>query len=63
MYILNSFFWFDPAPFTQFRDPGVRPAPRGAYLNLGQCVLQDFDRGSRIGFLKVIGWGHGEYTY
>ena len=25
-----SFFRFDPAPFTQFRDPEVRLAPRGA---------------------------------
>ena len=26
----QDIFWFDPAPFTQFRYPGVRPAPRGA---------------------------------
>ena len=24
------FFWFHPVPFTQFRNPGVHPAPRGA---------------------------------
>ena len=26
----SYFFLLDPAPYTQFRDPGVRPAPRGA---------------------------------
>ena len=29
------FCLFDPAPFTQFRDAGVRPAPRGASRALG----------------------------
>ena len=35
----SLFFRFDPAPYTQFRDPGVRPAPWGAFRLRGKAVV------------------------
>ena len=26
-----NIFWFHPAPFTQYRDLGMRPAPQGGF--------------------------------
>ena len=35
----THFFLLNPAPYTQFRDPGVRPAPRGAFRLRGKEVV------------------------
>ena len=37
--LLNLFFCLTPPPYTQFRDPGVRPAPRGAFRLRGKEVV------------------------
>ena len=53
------FFCLTPPPYTQFRDMGVRPAPRGAFRLRGKEVV--FSQGA--GFeAKVFSWSFGNKT-
>ena len=44
----SSFFCLTPPPYTQFRDLGVRPAPRGASKASGVKKWYFFERNTEI---------------